>query len=143
MFGSLCLFFVLFAVIFFVSVFRSLCFFSVLFLVLFFVGMFVLSCVLFSIGFLLFSRKSCLAVCGYFFVLSGVLFFVPVFGSLCFFLCFLRCFFLLACLLVCAFICAFMFSSRLGRSSLVSDLPCLCPTQCRPAGRLSVLSVHP
>ena len=46
MFGSLCLFFVLFAVLFFVSVFRSLCFFSVLFLV-FFVGMFVLSCLCF------------------------------------------------------------------------------------------------
>ena len=52
-------------------------------------------------------------------------------------------FFLLACLLVCAVFWAFMFSSRLGKLSLVSDLLCLCPTQCRPAGRLSVLSVHP
>ena len=36
-----------------------------------------------------------------------------------------------------------MFSSRLGKSSLVSELLCLCPTQCWPAGKLSVLSVHP
>ena len=51
--------------------------------------------VLFSI---VFFRKSCLAVC-VFFVLSAVLFFVPVFGSLCFF-CVFAVFLLLACLLV-------------------------------------------
>ena len=71
-----------------------------------------------------------------------VLFFVSVFDSLWFL--FVLFFVLLCvCLAVCACFCAFMFSSRLGKSSLVSDLLCLCPIQCRPAGRLSVLSVHP
>ena len=85
-----------------------------------------------------------MAVCVFCFVLSAVLFFVPVFGSLWFVFVFFAVFFLFACLFasLCLF-CAFMFSSRLGKSSLVTDLLCLCPTQCRPAGRLSVLSVHP
>ena len=78
-----------------------------------------------------------------FFVLFVVLFSVKVFPSLCFFVVLSGVHFLLACLLVCAFFCAFMFSSRLGKSSLVSELLCLCPTQCWPAGKLSVLSVHP
>ena len=131
------LFFVLFAVLFFVSVFRSLCFFSCAVPCAFFCGyVCAFLFVFFQCVLLHFSRKSCLAVCGFFFVLSGVLFFVPVFGSLWFFLFFVV-FFLLACLLVCVFFCAFMFSSRLGKSSLVSDLLCLCPTSVGlPAGCL-------